>query len=82
MLIGGLKILKNHKPMASSKWFGKIGTFIFYCATIIIIATTNIISKTMVLALVIFVAVYMLFAFIMYVPLYFKIKHSSEDVNI
>ena len=74
MMIGGFKILKSRKPMASSRWFGKIGTLIFYCVTIFIIATTDIVSPTLVMALMIFSVAYMLFALVMYVPLYFKIK--------
>ena len=79
MLIGGIRILKIHKPIASSKWFGKIGTFIFYCVTIYIIAVTDIISSNLVFLLVLAVAAYMLFVFIMYIPVYLNIKRSDVE---
>lgn len=79
MLIGGIKILKVNKPIASSKWFGKIGTFIFYCVTIYIIAVTDVIDLKLMFLLVLAVAVYMLFAFLMYIPVYLNIKRSSVE---
>ncbi len=79
MLIGGLKILKVNKPIASSKWFGKVGTFIFYCITIYIIAATDTINHNLVFSLVLAVLLYMVFAFLMYIPVYFKIKRSDNE---
>ncbi len=79
MLIGGLRILKVNKPIASSKWFGKIGTFIFYCATIYIIATTDTINLKLMFFLVLAVAMYMFFAFLMYIPVYLNIKRSTVE---
>lgn len=79
MLIGGLRILKVNKPIASSKWFGKIGTFVFYCITIYIIAMTNTIDHKLMFFLVLSVALYMLFVFLMYIPVYLNIKRSGVE---
>ncbi len=79
MLIGGLRILKVNKPIASSKWFGKIGTFVFYCITIYIIAMTNTIDHKLMFFLVLSVALYMLFVFLMYIPVYLNIKRSDVE---
>lgn len=79
MLIGGLIILKKKIPMASSKWFGKVGTVMFYIATFIIIAFSDTISDNTITGIVVGVMVYMLFTLAMYIPEFFKLKNNSKQ---
>ncbi len=78
MLIGGIIILKNKIPMASSKWFGKIGTLLFYAATFVIIAFPNLLTEDGILILIGAITVYMLFTLAMYIPEFFKLKKKSK----
>ena len=78
MLIGGLIILKNKIPMASSKWFGKIGTLLFYVATLVIVAFPSLLTEDGILMVIGGVTLYMLFTLVMYVPVFFKLKKKSK----
>lgn len=78
MLIGGFIILKNKLPMASSKWFGKIGTLLFYAATFVVIAFPNLLTEDAILIIIGTVTAYMLFTLAMYVPVFFKLKNKSK----
>ena len=66
-------------PMASSKWFGKVGTVMFYIATFIIIAFSDTISDDTITGIVVGVMVYMLFTLAMYIPEFFKLKNNSKQ---
>lgn len=78
MLVGGLIILKRKIEMAPSKWFGKIGTVLFYVATFVIVAFPNLLYETAGFVIVAIVTAYTLFALIMYIPEYFKLKNKSK----
>ena len=78
MLIGGIIILKNKIPMASSKWFGKIGTFLFYVASLVIVAFPSLLTEEGILMVIGGVTVYMLFTLAMYIPVFFKLKKKSK----
>lgn len=78
MLIGGLIILRKNIPMASSKWFGKIGTLLFYAATFVVIAFPNLLSENAIFMLIGAVTLYMLFTLAMYIPVFFRLKKKSK----
>ncbi len=78
MLIGGLIILRKNIPMASSKWFGKIGTLLFYVATFVVIAFPNLLSENAIFMLIGAVTLYMLFTLAMYIPVFFRLKKKSK----
>lgn len=78
MLIGGLIILRKNIPMASSKWFGKIGTLLFYAATFLVIAFPNLLSENAIFMLIGIVTLYMLFTLAMYIPEFFKLKKKAK----
>ncbi len=71
MIGAGANIIRKGKELTSSKWFGKLGTVIFYSAMILIIAfrpTSAVIN--MLLAVVL---IFMIFSLIMYTPSFFKL---------
>ena len=78
MLIGGIIIIKNKIPMASSKWWGKIGTLLFYAATFVIVAFPDLIAEDGILYIVGAITLYMLFTPAMYIPMFFKLKKKSK----
>jgi len=71
MIGAGANIIRKGKELMSSKWFGKLGTVVFYSAMILIIAfkpTDRIMNMLLVLVFIL-----MIFSLIMYAPLFLKI---------
>lgn len=77
MLIGGYKILKRSKDIASSRWFGKMATAVFYAAMMLLIAFPNLPTWFTFSAITV-VIVCMIFSFTMYLPLFFKYYQGRE----
>ena len=71
MMIGGMILINKFRDMAPSKWFGKLATGVFYCATILLVSLP-IMPGWCKLALIISIIVTLVFAFIMYFPLFFS----------
>lgn len=81
MLIGGVLIVRSGLKIQASKWFGKLATLVFYAITFFIIAL-KITNPTILTILAAIVATFLLFAFIMYIPVYFKVKAGiAEEIN-
>jgi cardiolipin synthase len=79
MIGAGANIIRKGKEMMSSKWFGKLGTVVFYAAMILIIAfrpTSKIIDILLATVLLL-----MLFSLIMYTPLFLKIISKKGQKN-
>ncbi|CDZ24549.1 CDP-alcohol phosphatidyltransferase [[Clostridium] cellulosi] len=72
MIGAGANIIRKGKEMMSSKWFGKLGTVVFYFAMILIIAFRP--SRLVIYVLLILVLVFMLFSLVMYIPYFFKVN--------
>jgi cardiolipin synthase (CMP-forming) len=71
MIGAGANIIRKGKEIMSSKWFGKMGTVVFYAAMILIIALRP--TSDIVNALLAVVLGFMIFSLIMYTPSFFKI---------
>ena len=71
MIGAGANIIRKGKEMLSSRWFGKLGTVVFYAAMILIIALQP--SYRVVDAMLAIVLCFMVFSLIMYAPSFFKI---------
>lgn len=80
MLIGGYRLMRSGKKPGSSKWWGKLATMVFYLIMIVIVAFGHGFSDLAVTILVAVAAIFMLFSFINYIPIFFKLK-SGENIN-
>ena len=76
MLVGGCVLVKSGKTIRSSKWFGKAATVVLYTIMIIIILFPSLPSGMLYILSGIAVG-FVVFAFIMYVPEFLKIKKSE-----
>lgn len=79
MLIGGVLLLRKFHDLAPSKWFGKLATGVFYCATILLVSVPGMPQwcKTVLLCAVVITLV---FAFIMYFPLFFRYFRKEQPM--
>lgn len=71
MIGAGANIIRKGKALMSSKWFGKLGTVVFYTVMITIIAFQP--SRQIIDLLLAIVLAFMVFSLIMYIPSFFKI---------
>ena len=76
MLTGGCVLMKSGKTIRSSKWFGKAATVVLYAIMTIIIVFPSLPSGILYLLSGIAVG-FVVFAFIMYIPEFLKIKKSE-----
>lgn len=76
MIIVGADFIRKGKELMSSKWFGKLGTVLFYAVTILIIA--ELIPMNVALIMLCVVLASMLFSFAMYIPYFFKMKAAKD----
>lgn len=76
MLAGGCLLIKSGKKIRSSKWFGKAATVVLYGVMIAIIAFPSM-PEWLLLLLCGIAIFFVVFAFIMYVPEFLKIKRSE-----
>ncbi len=83
MMVGGAILIKKGKRPVAAEWWGKLATFVFYGVMIIIVAlgggafNYKLEDRTITI-LVSIAAVFMIFSFINYVPVFFKL-HSGND---
>jgi cardiolipin synthase len=84
MIGAGANIIRKHKEMISAKWFGKLSTVVFYIVMISIIAFPGIPPTTIYILIAISLA-FMIFSFIMYIPIFLKLasdkSRNDEPVN-
>lgn len=78
MLLAGIKIYRRDKALDGSKWFGKLYTVVFYVIMLLIIAFPNL-KTPLVFALLCIMAAFMLFAFIMYVPVFLRLNKNGKN---
>lgn len=77
MIVAGANMIRKGMEMISAKWFGKLSTVIFYCVMISIIAFP---FKAITIDILIAISLaFMLFSFIMYIPLFLKIASKDKQ---
>jgi cardiolipin synthase len=76
--LGGLFLLHHGMKIQGARWFGKISTFTFYSVMVLIVGWPSM-PKWLLVSLVILVALLMIFAFIKYITMFFRIKNHSSD---
>lgn len=77
MLIGGIVVFKKGGKIQSSKWFGKMATALMYCTLILVIVATELTDVSQ-HVLIIAMIIVLIFALIMYIPTYVKIKRDQK----
>jgi cardiolipin synthase len=76
--LGGLILLRHGMKIQGARWFGKISTFTFYGVMLLIVGWPDM-PQWLLVTLVVIVALLMLFAFIKYITMFFRIKSISLD---
>lgn len=74
--IGGWILLSRNEIIHGSQWFGKVSTFTFYIA-MLLIALWSDMPRWLFITLIALVAVTMLFSFFMYMSVYFKLRRAK-----
>lgn len=74
--IGGWILLSRNDIVRGSKWFGKVSTFIFYIA-MLLIALWETMPQWLFVTLIALVGVTMLFSFFMYMAVYFNLRREK-----
>lgn len=75
MIVAGARMLHTGKTLISAKWFGKLGTVVFYIVMVAIIVfrpASNITDILITISLL-----FMLFSFIMYIPVFIKLASKK-----
>ena len=81
MLLAGAGLYRRHRHIDGAKWFGKLYTVVFYLFMLIIVAVPSWSMTTLIWMLCV-VGVFMLFAFVMYLPVFWRIvKRDREERN-
>ncbi len=78
MSAGALTLLHTGKKPGSAKWFGKVGTFLFYIVMALVICIPMPVWLSNILLLI--VSVFMIFSFIQYVFVYLSIKRQNNNL--
>lgn len=80
MLIASVILLHQHKRPPGARWYGKMGTVVFYLSVTIIVALKavwNIENNTVTIALLSLTAVCMLFAFVNYLIVFLDLVKQN-----
>ncbi|MDO4566248.1 MAG: CDP-alcohol phosphatidyltransferase family protein [Oscillospiraceae bacterium] len=78
LLIEGVIMLKKGKSLHGARWYGKVSTFIFYLVILALLLFPEL-HPTAVTALILFCALWLLIALVMYVSAYSAMK--KEDAS-
>jgi len=79
MIAAGIILLKHHKPVSASKWYGKLATFVFYFSMLALVAMP--LDKTLIpwiYGIVILNMLLITFAFLKYVSLFWQIWNAPK----
>lgn len=77
MLAAGVKLYRRYKELDGSKWFGKLYTVVFYVVMLLIVAFPNL-KTPLVVGLLLIMAVFMLLAFILYIPVFLRLNKKEK----
>jgi len=83
MLLAGYKLYRTVQleDIPGSKWFGKLYTIVFYGMMIIVIGSPRLGTET-VAWMLIALGVFMVFAFVMYIPEFYKVRKKRKTEKI
>ena len=78
MLLAGAGLYRRHRQIDGAKWFGKLYTVVFYLFMLLIVAVPSWSMTTLIWMLCV-VGVFMLFAFGMYLPVFWRIVQKDRE---
>ncbi len=79
MILGGILLIRRHKPVPGSKWFGKVATAVFYLTMFFLVAVPVLPQMQLVVEIVVLVNMAILtFAFLMYLPIFWKLWYGPD----
>jgi cardiolipin synthase len=84
MMVGGSELIKNHIKPPQARWYGKLGTILFYISvcTIVVLKVADIVVPYLSIILLSITALAMIFALIKYFLLFMElIKNSNTTQN-
>ncbi len=83
MLLAGYKLYKTVQleDIPGSKWFGKLYTLFFYGVMIVIIGSPRL-SVEAVAWILIVLGIFMIFAFVMYIPEFYKVRKKRKAAGV
>lgn len=74
----GVVLLRKKCEMAGSRWFGKLYTVVFYLATLVLVAAPQL-EQVLFTLLSTLVILAMVFALVMYVPMFFRLYREKQE---
>lgn len=80
MLFGGLALIRSGRKIIGSKWFGKISTAVLYICLLLFIVCPRLRARDpLSIALMTAMGVTVVFAFIMYVRVFFQLRQGDGN---
>ena len=80
MMIGAYVVMRSGRRVVPSKWYGKLAAVVFFAVTSAIIFFMHPPKdQSTVITLLIIAALFMFFAFVMYIPIFIRINKSKAD---
>ncbi len=76
MAYAGFKLIKGGAKLVSSRWFGKAGTALFYIVMLLIVSIPDM-PEYLTYTMIGLVAAFMIYAFIMYIPVYKELTRKK-----
>lgn len=76
MIVAGARMLHNGKAIAGAKWFGKTATVVFYVVMVSIIVFRP--ARSITDLLIGISLLFMLFSFIMYIPVFIRLASKNS----
>ncbi len=75
---GGFKLMHDGVRLVGAKWFGKLSTAVFYVVMILIVGLPMM-GETVRTVLIFIAVVFLIFSFINYIPVFFRLKNNGTD---
>ena len=77
-LLGGTLLYKKSETVVKAKWYGKVATFVFYCAFFLFILIPDAMSSTVKTLIIIVALAFSLLALISYARMFFKLQKKIK----
>lgn len=78
---GGFKLMHDGIRLVGAKWFGKLSTAVFYIVMILIVGLPMM-GETVRTVLIFISAVFLVFSFLNYIPVFFRLKNNGSDEDV
>ncbi|MCL2884056.1 MAG: CDP-alcohol phosphatidyltransferase family protein [Oscillospiraceae bacterium] len=79
--VGGLLLLRRGEKMQGARWWGKVATFVFYVVMGVLMLFSESLAPWLRTALSLLVGAWLLFAFVRYLVLFFKLERQAPSTE-